>query len=383
MSAFAELTGIQDQVKAHTLSLGPNKATEVIDGITQMARMVKASPDLSKLFDITTEGELMVALDNEAGGGEFLRNLGEFIEVYGYRAGFGAGAHASMAVPTWRDDPSLVFTLIKRYLPIDMDAQAAKGRDADLEREALLATAYQAVGQDVEKRQRFEKELALGKKGPAELEDHNFHLDQTIGAMVRLTFLEIARRLRKARVIEERDDIFYLTMEEVEAALMGSGKVEYGDEVRWRRLLHKQRLQMSPPGTLTVDVLATVVSPAASAVVSPASDGKDEWIQGLAASAGVVTGVARIVSVNELVPELKPGEILVANNAGPLWTPIFPVIDGLVLNGGAVLLHAATVAREYKIPAVIQTQIATEVIRDGQTITVDGTNGVVYLGGSN
>ena len=379
MSAFAELTGIQDQIKAHTLSLGPNKATEVIDGITQLARMVKASADLSNLFETTPESDLMAASEGGEDRGEFRRKLEEFIEFYGYRAGFGAGTHTSMAVPTWRDDPSLVFTLINRYLPLDMDVQAAKERDADLEREALLVEAQQAVGPDVEKRQRFEKELALGKKGPAELEDHNFHLDQTIGAMVRLTFLEIAGRLREASVIEERDDIFYLTMEEVEAVLIGSGKLGYGDEIRWRKLLHQQRLQMNPPGTLGGDGSATSAAPTASAVVSPASDGKGASLQGAAASAGVVTGVARIVPVEELVPELKPGEILVANNAGPLWTPLFPVIGGLVLNGGAVLLHAATVAREYKIPAVIQTQIATEVIQEGQTITVDGTNGIVYL----
>ena len=381
MSAFAELTGIQDQVKAHTLSLGPNKATEVIDGITRLARMVKASADLTNLFEVTTAGDLMAALEGDVEGGEFRRKLEEFIEFYGYRAGFGAGAHTSMAVPTWRDDPGLVFTLIKRYLPLDMDAQAAKERDADLEREALLVEAHRAIGPDVEKRQRFEKELALGKKGPAELEDHNFHLDQTIGATVRLTFLEVAGRLRDAGVITERDDIFYLNLEEVEAALAGSGKVRHMDEVRWRKLLHEQRLRMNPPGTLGVGASAAAAAPTVSAVVSPASDGKGESLKGVAASAGVVTGIARIVPVEELVPDLKPGEILVANNAGPLWTPLFPVIGGLVLNDGAVLLHAASVAREYKIPAVIQTQIATEVILDGQTITVDGTNGIVYLDG--
>jgi phosphohistidine swiveling domain-containing protein len=382
MSAFAELTGIQDQIKAHTLSLGPNKATEVIDGITQLARMVKASADLRSLFDVTQEGELMAALEVGQDRGEFRRKLEEFIEVYGYRAGFGADAHTSMAVPTCRDDPSLVFTLIKRYIPLDMDAQAAKEREADLEREALLEEAYKAIGPDAEKRQKFEKEFALGKKGPAGLEDHNFHLDQTIGAMVRLTFLEVARHLLQAGVIEERDDIFYLTMQEVEAALTGSGKVWYGGEVRWRKLLHEQRLRMDPPSTLGGDGSATAAPPVASAVVSPASDEKGALLQGVAASAGVVTGIARIVPVEELVPDLKPGEILVANNAGPLWTPLFPVIGGLVLDGGAVLLHAATVAREYKIPAVIQTNIATEAIRDGQTITVDGTNGIVYLDGN-
>ena len=102
-------------------------------------------------------------------------------------------------------------------------------------------------------------------------------------------------------------------------------------------------------------------------------------LKGIPASAGTVTGKARVVSNTEVVPDLKPGEILVSYNAGPMWTPLFPIIGGLVLDGGNVLLHAAVVAREYKIPAVFMTGNASKVIKNGQTITVDGTTGTVYL----
>ena len=69
---------------------------------------------------------------------------------------------------------------------------------------------------------------------------------------------------------------------------------------------------------------------------------------------------------------MKKGDILVAPNAGPSWTPVFPLIAGLILDQGAVFQHAALVAREYHIPAVIMTREATKEIRDGQTITIDG-----------
>ena len=76
---------------------------------------------------------------------------------------------------------------------------------------------------------------------------------------------------------------------------------------------------------------------------------------------------------------LHGGEILVARNAGPDWTPVLPLLGGLVLDEGATFQHAALVAREYRIPAVVQTREATRFVRDGQRIAVDGTAGVVEL----
>ena len=77
---------------------------------------------------------------------------------------------------------------------------------------------------------------------------------------------------------------------------------------------------------------------------------------------------------------LHPGDILVATNVGPDWTPSFAFIGGLVLDEGALSQHAAIVAREYGVPAVMQTKEATKFIRSGQTIIVDGDRGVVELG---
>lgn len=82
-----------------------------------------------------------------------------------------------------------------------------------------------------------------------------------------------------------------------------------------------------------------------------------------------------------LMPDLKPGEILVAENAGPGWTPLFPILCGIVLDLGAVTQHAATTAREYGIPAVMHTKNATLRIPDGAWITIDGSAGTVEIDG--
>ena len=102
-------------------------------------------------------------------------------------------------------------------------------------------------------------------------------------------------------------------------------------------------------------------------------------LRGTAASRGQVTGRARVVASGQRRPKIEKGDILVARNAGPDWTPLLPLLGGLVLDEGATFQHAALIAREYRIPAVLQTREATTAIRDGQEITVDGTAGLVRL----
>ena len=102
-------------------------------------------------------------------------------------------------------------------------------------------------------------------------------------------------------------------------------------------------------------------------------------IQGVSASGGQVTGPARVVLPGKKRPKVRSGDILVANNVGPEWTPVFALIGGLVLDEGAVYQHAALVAREYGIPAVLHAKDASSIITEGQTIGVDGDSGVVEL----
>jgi phosphoenolpyruvate synthase/pyruvate phosphate dikinase len=80
-----------------------------------------------------------------------------------------------------------------------------------------------------------------------------------------------------------------------------------------------------------------------------------------------------------LLPEVEPGDVLVAENAGPLWTPVFPMLGALVLDQGVLMQHAATTAREYGVPAVINVGNATRRIKDGDWLIVDGGAGTVDI----
>jgi pyruvate,water dikinase len=100
-------------------------------------------------------------------------------------------------------------------------------------------------------------------------------------------------------------------------------------------------------------------------------------LTGVAASAGEVSGVARIVLGEDDFDKIEPGDVLVCPITSPVWSVLFPSISALVSDSGGVLSHPAIIAREYGIPAVVGTGNATEVLKDGQAVKVDGTAGTV------
>jgi pyruvate,water dikinase len=111
-----------------------------------------------------------------------------------------------------------------------------------------------------------------------------------------------------------------------------------------------------------------------------ASDQPDSnEIRGFAASNGVVEGIARVVRSVEEMDRLKHGDILVCQITNPTWSPIFQKIAGAVSDIGGSMSHAAIVAREYGLPAVVGTGTATQKIKDGQRIRVDGGRGIVTI----
>ena len=104
-----------------------------------------------------------------------------------------------------------------------------------------------------------------------------------------------------------------------------------------------------------------------------------DTIKGFGASPGRIVGVARVIYGPDEFSQMRQGDILVAKIPTPAWTPLFALASGIVTDFGGPLSHSSIVAREYHIPAVLGTGVATERIRSGQRITVDGDGGVVIM----
>src|SRR3972149_5055267 len=206
------------------------------------------------------------------------------------------------------------------------------------------------------------------------LEDHNYHSDQRISAASRARWLAIGRHLQAKGMRAAPDDVFYLQREELVPALEGQRAPSRAVLAARRRVLAEARATMPPP-FLGPPLRAPPGKPSGPRAT------ETRVLRGYGASPGSYRGRARLIETLQEGGGLEQGEIMVCRTTSPPWTPFFGVIGALVTNSGGALSHGAVVAREFGIPAVVGTMLATLQIPDGATITVDGTNGLVIIEG--
>jgi rifampicin phosphotransferase len=188
---------------------------------------------------------------------------------------------------------------------------------------------------------------------------------------LRLMLAEIGARLQHAGVIKEPEDVFWLRRSEIE-----DGVGDFTDQVEQRKELWRGQLRATPPQLLPRGGWGDIFRrwmPAAS------EDQTGDLIKGIAGSMGTVTAPARVLGGPQDFGQMQPGDVLVASITTPAWTSLFAMASGVVTDIGGPLSHSSIVAREYGIPAVLGTAVATRLIRSGQLIKVDGDAGTVRL----
>jgi rifampicin phosphotransferase len=188
---------------------------------------------------------------------------------------------------------------------------------------------------------------------------------------VRRMLAEIGRRLQQAGVINEPSDVFWLHRTEIDEGL-GS----LAEQVERRKALWRGQRRATPPQLLPKGSWGDVFRkwmPAAS------EEQTGNVIKGVGGSAGTITAPARVLGGPQDFGQMQPGDVLVASITTPAWTSLFAMASGVVTDIGGPLSHSSIVAREYGIPAVLGTAVATRLIHSGQLITVDGDAGVVRL----
>ena len=181
--------------------------------------------------------------------------------------------------------------------------------------------------------------------------------------------LKEAKQLVKANVIHEKEDIYYLSFEELREVVR-TNKLDY-QIISKRKEDFRLFEKLTPPRVITSD--GEIVVGKYKRENLPA-----EAIVGLAVSSGVIEGRARVILKMEDA-DLEDGDILVTSFTDPSWTPLFVSIKGLVTEVGGLMTHGAVIAREYGLPAVVGVENATKLIKDGQRIRVHGTEGYVEI----
>jgi phosphohistidine swiveling domain-containing protein len=296
--------------------------------------------------------------------------LDRFLRRHGHRA----VAEIDIGVPRWRDDPSYVLGVLAGYLRLaTTDADRESTPDAMFARGA--AAAERAVADVVARVRRRSRPRALvvgwALRRTRELaglrETHKDHLVRLIAA-ARTDLVDVGGELAGRGLLAEADDVFFLDLAEARSALLGA---DHRDVVAQRREDHARELRRRHVPRV---LLSDGTEP--EALAAPAAG--DGALVGTPASAGEVTGLARVV-LDPADAHLEPGEILVVPSTDPGWTPLFLTAGGLVMEMGGANSHGAVVAREYGIPAVVGVPDATGAIITGQRITVDGAAGSVRL----
>jgi len=356
----------------------PNKSVEVGIGLWHLAQEARRRPQVLELLRKVPPSAVHAALAESDEGKVFRGAVQEFLGKYGWR-----GNELDLASPTWFEDPTPAYKLIREYAsrgdydPEDELKSLATARQA---REKLLMDRLSGPNSPIEM---FRQVLAGAQQYLPIQEDHNFWIDQQGLCVERVPALGAARRLAAAGRLADANDIFLLQYNELQDALRG-GNGGLHDLVAQRRREQEENRKLTPPPALgTLPPPEEEENPmVAKFFGAPPTENPDpRLINGNAASAGKVTGTARVILSLDEAERLRQGEILVCPATMPAWTPLFAIASAVVTDHGGILSHTAIVAREYQIPAVVGTKVGTALIKDGQQITVDGAAGTVKLEG--
>ena len=201
--------------------------------------------------------------------------------------------------------------------------------------------------------------------------------------LLRRTLHALGGRLAAAAVILESQDIYWLEKSEIETAItcieQQTPTPGYAESVACRKDERQMLRRLTPPTMIPMRKKYMGISMDIYTAASE-SDQTAQVLKGVATSAGKVTAPARVLHGPEDFDQMRPGEVLVAGTTTPAWTPLFAMASAVVTDIGGPLTHGSIVAREYGIPAVMGTGVATRRIHSGQVISVDGDLGLVTLG---
>lgn len=354
--------------------------------------------NVADIFDKAEKAEDVEKMMNASSLGQVWWNqLQKLLEKFGRRS---TAAVLGFYYKTWIEDPYPVLTTIKTYIQkggFDFEEHSKKLIE---EREKSIERTVASIPDD--EKESFLQALKHAQDSYPFNEDHNYYVEQWTSAEVRYTILECGDRLVQYGIIDERDDVFFLTISELKdfmENIIANEKIGlqfYGNRIRymiydrkkfWQDLHEVKNAAFigTIPEAAGVDPVYLKIWGMTDEVIrgNINKEHKGERFEGFAGSPGVVEGTARVIFGYDDFDTVQPGEILVAPFTNPSWTPLFSKIKGVCTDSGGMLAHAAICAREYDLPAVVGTITrgvrVTEHIKTGMRIRVDGSNGIVEI----
>jgi pyruvate,water dikinase len=354
----------------------PSPTVDAETELEVLAEQVRASEELRGLVAAKSAADLLKALEGTPVSQAWLDAFARYLDRYGHQV-----YNLDFVVPTQADDPLPILLSLKAMVRQPRGDPRARQRAIVAERDARAEETARSL--DPLRQRLFRLLLGWAQRFGPDREQALFYMGAGWPALRRLA-LELGRRLTESGSLPVTEDVFFLETSEIEAAITarasGKARPELARLVRERRELRETRKRLHPP---------PVVPPSHKLRFGPIdmsvwetqrrNEPVGALLRGFAVSPGQVSAPASVIRSPEDFSRMEPGTVLVCPTTTPAWTPLFSQARGLVTDVGGILAHGSIVAREYGIPAVLGTGIATTRIRSGQIIRVDGDAGTVTL----
>jgi pyruvate,water dikinase len=379
MVAFSLLEGLATRwlgrkELARTLITGLSGvyAAGINPALWELARALEQA-GLAETVHSREPADALAALRSRPEARPALELLESFLGEFGHRC----PGEGEWLRPRWAEAPEQVLALVAGYLRAGEQAVSPGEVEAAQRRSREQAEAQAAARLDPLRRAIFRGVLRRAQHG-VRLRDNGKHYYMKLALPIRRIDLAFGRRWAARGWLAQPEDIFFLTIPDLERVIQagdpGAAGLELLPLVAGRRQAYAywSQVQSIPP------LLGSDGRPLDGGAEGLERSGV---LRGIPASGGRARGVARLVRDPRQALALGRGDILVTRAADPGWTPVFALVGGLVLEVGGQLSHAAIVARECGLPAVVNVPGATQLIQDGQVIMVDGSQGNVYLTG--
>ncbi len=360
--------GEKNAADALTQSVSHNVTSEMGLALLDVADVIRPHPQVVAFLEHVEDEGFLDELPRLAGGREARDAIRAFLDKYGMRC----VGEIDITRPRWSERPTALVPMllgnIRNFEPGAGKRRFEQGRQDAWKKEQELLERLRALPDG-------ERKAAKAKRMIDRVRTFSGYREYPKYGMISRYFvykqalLAEAERLVQAHVLREKEDIFYLTFQELHDVV----RTHLVDDqlIRQRKDAFRSYQVLTPPRVLTSEGEAIAGAYRRDDVPAGA-------LVGLPVSAGTVEGRARVI-LDLAEAELAAGDILVTAYTDPSWTPLFVAIKGLVTEVGGLMTHGAVIAREYGLPAVVEVEQATRLIRDGQRIRVHGTDGYVEI----
>lgn len=355
---------------ADTLSLSvPNNITSEMGlALMDVADVIRPYPEVIDYLEHAKEDNFLDELVKFDGGRETRDAIYDFLSKYGMRC----TGEIDITRTRWSEKPMtlvpVILKNIKNFEPNAGNRKFEQGRRVALEKEQELIERLKLLPDGEQKAKETKRMIGLIRNFIGYREYPKYGIVSRY-FVYKQALLKEAEQLVQAGVIHEKEDIYYLTFEELHEAAR-TKKID-DQIISIRKDEYKLYEKLTPPRVITSD--GEIITGEYKRENLPANA-----IVGLPVSSGVIEGRARVI-LNMENANLEDGDILVTSFTDPGWTPLFVSIKGLVTEVGGLMTHGAVIAREYGLPAVVGVENATGLIKDGQQIRVHGTEGYIEI----